>query len=78
MKYLLPIILLSGCAAQAPKQVEIPVAISCVTNEPVAPILAYAPGSYTQVFPIVRDLKGDRELMTAYEGELLAVVKGCK
>ena len=78
MKYLLIIFALSGCATNMPKQVEVPIAISCVSTEPTKPALAYAPGTYTEVFPIIRDLKGDRELMLGYQGELEAIVKGCK
>ena len=78
MKYLCLLLLLSGCASELPKQVEVPIAVSCVTTVPTAPVLAYNPGIYTQVFPLVRDLKADRELMLGYQTQLEAIVGGCK
>lgn len=80
MKYLilLTTLTLAGCGASLPKTVNIPIAVSCVAQVPTKPELQYAPGTYTDVFSIVRDLKGDRILMEAYENELEAVIKGCK
>lgn len=76
MKYLLLCFLLVGCSS-SPK-ITVPIAVSCVSTIPQAPALKYAPGTYTDVFSIVRDLKGDRELMLGYQGELEAVIQGCK
>ncbi len=75
-------LLLTACAStndvKVPQTVDIPTPVSCVTTAPTKPDLHYAPGSYTEVFSVVRDLKGDREVMLGYEGELEAVVEGCK
>lgn len=79
MKYLLGILLItiSGCATQD-RIVKVPVAISCVKDIPIAPNYVYTPGKYKEVFPIIRDLKVDRELMIGYQTELNAVIEGCK
>ena len=74
---ILLVIVLTACSTTQ-GTVNIPVAVSCVSSVPVSPNLSYAPGTYAEVFPMVRDLKGDRELMLGYQGELEAVIKGCK
>lgn len=77
MKYLyLAVLLLAGCASQ-PQVVKVPVSIPCEVKIPQQPALSYKPGSYSTVYPIVRDLMVDRELMLGYEAELLASLKAC-
>ena len=79
-KHLIAVLLLvlSGCATKAPEVVKVPVNVPCTAPEPSAPALSYAPGTYTQVFPMVKDLKADRELLLGYSGELLASLRACK
>lgn len=73
------LLLFSGCASAPVKEViNVPVPVFCKTPSPDKPALRYSPGSYTQVFPLVRDLKGDREAMIAYQLELEAALKSCK
>lgn len=74
MKYILIVLLLSGCATTQ----VVPVAVSCVTSTPSEPSYRYAPGSYAELFPLIQDLKGDRELMIGYAAQLNAVITGCK
>ena len=68
---------LTGCAT-APSIVKVPVSMPCVTPNPDKPTLVYRPGTYSSTFEIVRDLKGDREQMTAYEIHLEAALASCK
>ena len=70
---------LFGCASAPVKEViNVPVPVFCKVNDPQKPALKYSPGTYNQLFPLVRDLKGDREQMIAYQLQLEAALKACK
>lgn len=55
----------------------IPIAVTCKTENPNEPSLRYVP-PYGTVFEAVRDLLGDRELMSAYQVQLKAALLSCK
>ena len=88
MKYLKDVLLatcvailiwiLCGCSTvpETP-EVQVPVAVPCSALTPAVPALKYNPGSYADVFSLVRDLKGDTELHLGYEAELLAALLSC-
>lgn len=78
MKYLLLSLLLVGCASPIPKVLDIPISEPCKTAEPDVPVMKYNPGTYTSVFEVVRDLKGDLLTSAAYQIELLGALKSCK
>jgi hypothetical protein len=56
--------------------IKIPVGIKCSASVPVAPELKYSP-PYTELFKLVQDLKGDRLVMLAYEGQLKSALESC-
>ena len=75
---LLTVLLLSGCASvQKPDVVQVPITVPCETKAPNKPTLRYSP-PYDSLFEGVRDLLGDRELMTGYDTELQAALKSCQ
>lgn len=80
MKWLI-LLLLAGCATKAPttQEVKIPVYVSCVKAVPAKPALAtrtLTPDSSDgeKVLAIARDLP----MHLKYEGELEAVIEGCR
>lgn len=82
MKYLLiPLLMLAGCAHKAPttQEVAIPVYVPCVKEVPVkpdfeAPKLAPDASSGEKVLAIARDTPRHFK----YEGQLEAVIEGCR
>lgn len=70
---------LGACASspKIPETVSVPVAVKCVTLDPVPPTYRFIP-PYDLVIDVVRDLMGDREASLAYETELRAALKSCK
>jgi len=75
------VMFLTGCAGPAPivQRVEVPVHVACVTSAPVRPAFEFdrltvvdAPG--VKVLALARDVPR----WLRYEGELLAVVEGCR
>jgi hypothetical protein len=80
MKYLILAlaVLVTGCAtAPEIKEVMVPIAVPCKTEDPVAPTYRFSP-PYDNIFDAVRDLMGDREVAIAYENELRIALKSCK
>jgi hypothetical protein len=74
-------IALAGCATRVPitQEVKVPVYVSCVKSAPARPEFAtrtLAPGASDgeKVLAIARDLP----MHLKYEGELEAVIEGCK
>jgi hypothetical protein len=77
MKYLilLSLLLLTGCPATLQK-VFVPVPVSCIKTVPVRPDYPAIP--LEGIFEQVRALLIEREKRIGYEGELEAVVEGCR
>jgi hypothetical protein len=73
---LLTLGLASGCATQQPV-VDIPVSQRCKVEVPAESVLHYNPGTYEDVFSIVRDLKGDWLVLTSDNEVLRAALIGC-
>ena len=78
---LLAVLLLAGCATRAPttREVKVPVSVPCVGNVPVAPVYEFDKLTSTasdgeKVLALARDWPRGRK----YEGELEAVVAGCR
>ena len=75
---LLSLLLLTGCASvPQPAVVQVPITVPCETKAPNKPTLRYSP-PYDSLFEGMRDLLGDRELMTGYGTELEAALKSCQ
>jgi hypothetical protein len=73
-------VVLAGCQCDPiikEKEVKVPVPVKCQTPDPTAPALKFKP-PYADVFQGTKDLLGDRELMLAYENELVIAFKSCK
>jgi len=78
----LAVLLLAGCAGAprpATQIVEVPVPVSCVKNRPVRPTYEFGslPATATdgeKVLALARDWPRGRK----YEGELEAVIVGCR
>lgn len=73
--YVLCTFLLTGCLASLQK-VFVPVPVSCIKTVPVRPEYTVIPPY--GIFEQVRSLLIEREQRIGYEGELEAVVEGCK
>lgn len=75
------LVILAGCAttesAVNTVTVKVPVPVACLTEEPGAPDLRYAP-PYDSVFEAIRDLLGDKLVSEAHANELRAALKSCK
>lgn len=67
--------LLTGCLATLQK-IFVPIPISCVKSVPARPDYPAIPPD--GIFEQVRSLLVEREKRIGYEGELEAVVEGCK
>jgi hypothetical protein len=83
--FLLPIILLIGCATQEPvikivtQKVEVPVAVPCKEEAPPPPDFCFVKiQDGTDIYVQVRCLLSDRKLGQGYQTELLAKLNACK
>lgn len=81
MKTLLLLLLVAGCATQRPPPeiVKVPVSIPCVKSVPVRPVYAVR-SLLTDATDgaIVLALALDLPLHLKYEGELEAIIEGCR
>jgi hypothetical protein len=80
MKWLI-LLMLAGCATKPPttQEVRVPVVVSCVGTVPPAPVYEFdkltpASSDGEKVLALARDWPRGRK----YEGELEAVVAGCR
>lgn len=73
-------LIFAGCAhnqSKEPEQVLVPIAVPCQTETPTSPSLKFSP-PYSDIYQAVRDLLGDREILSGYQRELEAALKSCK
>lgn len=84
MKYILILLLLSGCASQSVKpiqvqRIEIPIAMPCITPTPQQPAFNIPQLKQSDdIFVKTKSILADIELHVAYETELLAALLSCK
>lgn len=82
MKYLLPLILLTGCATSpqvVTQRVEVPIATACKTETPIVPDYCFSKLTKDMdIFDKTKCLLSDRKLSQGYETELSVALESCK
>jgi len=72
-------LIMSGCSTfSAPKEVNIPVLIPCISESPVKPDYTFEMSKGKSEAEQVRALVVDRELSLAYEALLESILIACK